>query len=271
VEDREINRDSSDFVDALERGLDVIQAFTSDAPEMTLSEVAKRTGLSPATARRSLLTLRELGYIGMNGRHFLLRQKVLSLGAAFINSMNLRDVADPYLQELAETFHDAASMTVLDGMDVVYIAHVPSRREVRFRVAIGTHRPAYATSMGHVLLAELDAEKQAEFLSHAPFQAYTSRTTTKASELRAIFKAAKRDGYAAVQDQLEYGSVAVAVAVRDSRGRAFAAINCSGETSRVDIKTMIAARLPKLQAAAAHIGEAAARYPALLHSIDANT
>jgi len=270
-EQSEINRESSDFVDALARGLDVIQAFSADAPEMTLSEIAKRTGLSPATARRSLLTLKELGYVGMNGRNFVLRQKVLSLGAAFLDSMNLRDVADAYLQELAEIFHDAASMTVLDGMNVIYIAHVPSRREVRFRVAIGTHLPAYATSMGHVLLAELGGDAQAEFLSHAPFQAYTSRTTTKASELRAIFKAAKREGYAAVQDQLEYGSVAVAVAVRDSRGHAFAAINCSAETSRIDMKSMVATRLPKLQTAAARIGEAVARYPALLHSIDASS
>lgn len=256
-----------DFIDALARGLEVIQAFSSDAPEMTLTEVARRTGLSPATARRCLLTLKELGYVGTNGRNFLLRQKVLSLGAAFLNSMNMRNVADAYLQDLAETFHDAASMAVLEGLEVLYIAHVPSRREPRFRVGIGSRLPAYATSMGHVLLAHLEPERHADFLARAPFTAYTPRTTTKASELKRIFQSVKAKGYAAVEDQIEFGSIAVAVPVRDMKGRVFAAINCSADTSRTSLETLVATRVPKLLAAASQIEDATSRYPALIHSI----
>lgn len=262
-----VRQSNPDFIDALARGLDVIQAFDSELPEMTLTEVARRTGLSPATARRCLLTLRDLGYIGVNGRHFLLRSKVLSLGVAFLNSMNLRDVAEAYLQELAEAFHDAASLAVLENSDVVYVAHVPSRREVRFRVTIGTRYPAYATSLGHVLLTHLNAPAQEDFLSRAPFPAYTSRTTTKASELKSIFRSVKTKGFAAVQDQLVYGSIAIAVPVANAEGQVLAAINCSAETARINMEKLIATRLPLLLETASKISAALARYPALMHSI----
>ncbi|MEJ0097329.1 MAG: IclR family transcriptional regulator C-terminal domain-containing protein [Bauldia sp.] len=260
-------KSNPDFIDALARGLEVIRVFSSDTPEMTLTEVAGRTGLSPATARRCLLTLKELGYVGVNGRRFLLRSKVLSLGGAFLDSMHLRDVADAHLQDLAETFHEAASMAVLEDNDVVYIAHVPSRREARFRVRIGWRLPAYATSMGHVILAHLDPVTQAAFLKQAPFPRYTARTTTEAAELKTIFRSVVANGYATVHDQLEYGSIAIAVPVHDAKGHVFAAINCSSETSRVDEAELIATRLPKLRQAAREISDAVTRYPALMHSI----
>src|SRR5271156_2758761 len=208
---------SPDFIDALARGLDVICAFSADAPEMTLTEVAARTGLSPATARRCLLTLKELGYVGLNGRRFLLRSKVLLLGGAFLDSMHLRDIADPFLQELAEAFHDSASMAVLEKKEIVYVAHAASKREPRFRVRIGWRLPANATSLGHVLLAALSPSDQASFLKQGPFTRYTARTTVDAVELQTILQSVRRDGYACVQDQLEYGSIAIAVPVHDAK------------------------------------------------------
>lgn len=258
---------SPDFVEALARGLEVIQAFDDSMPEMTLTEMAARTGLPPATARRCLLTLKELGYVGSNGRRFLLRSKVLSLGAAYLNSMNLKEVAEAHLQDVAEAFHDASSMAVLEENDAVYVAHIPSRREARFRVRIGSRRPAYATSLGQVLLAYLDEGAREAFLTNAPFQRYTIRTTVEADELRAIFQEIRAKGYSAVEDQLEYGSLAIAVPVKDVSGRVFAAINCSAESARVDLKTLIATRLPLLLAAGREIGKAMARYPALVHSV----
>jgi IclR family transcriptional regulator, pca regulon regulatory protein len=256
-----------DFVEALARGLEVIQAFDDQAPEMTLTEVATRTGLPPATARRCLLTLKKLGYVGANGRRFLLRSKVLSLGAAYLSSMNLKDVAEPYLQDVAEAYHDASSLAVLDEMNAVYVAHVPSRREARFRVRIGALRPAYANSLGRVLLAFLDEKTQEDYLSHAPFPRYTVRTTTEADELRSIFRAVRSNGYAAVEDQLEYGNLALAVPVKDVKGRVFAAVSCSAESTRVDLNTFLSTRLPLLFNASRQIGEAIARFPALVHSI----
>ena len=256
-----------EFVEALARGLDVIQAFSSENPEMTLSEVAAKTKTSPATARRSLLTLRKLGYVGINGRRFVLRARVLSLGTAFLNAMNLKLVADSFLQGVADRFHDAVSMTVLDDDDVLYVAHVPSNREHRYRARIGYRLPAYATSTGHVLLAHLDRPRQEALLARAPFPRYTARTTTTADELRRIFDGVHRDGYAAIQDQLEYGVVACAVPVKDHNNRVLAAINCSADSARVDLKTLIRTRVPALTEAATLVSSALSRHPALVHSI----
>src|ERR1019366_8525285 len=156
-----------DFVTALARGLEVIQAFGADAPEMTLSEIARRTSMSAATVRRSLITLGQLGYVRRHERRFLLGPKVLTLGASYLESMNLKELAQHHLVELVERFHDAASLTVLDNFEVVYIAHVPSDQRVRHGRSVGSRLPAHATSTGIVLLAHASDEHQRQLLRTA--------------------------------------------------------------------------------------------------------
>jgi len=156
-----------DFVTALARGLAVIQAFGADSPEMTLSEIARRTSMSAATARRSLITLEQLGYVRRHERRFLLGPKVLTLGASYLESMNLKELAQPHLVELVERFHDAASLTVLDNFEVVYIAHVPSDQRVRHGRWVGSRLPAHATSTGIVLLAHASDEHRRQLLRTA--------------------------------------------------------------------------------------------------------
>lgn len=235
---------------------------------MTLAEVAKRTGLSPASARRSLLTLCELGYVGLNGKRYVLRAKVLSLGAAYLTSMNLRDVADGYLQSVADTFHDAASLAIREGDQVLYVSHVSSDRTIRFKARVGFILPAYATSLGRVLVAYQDDEARERFVQDVRFEAYTSQTTVDRDELRRILEGVRKDGYSLVQDQLEYGVVAVAVPVFDKNNRVVAAINCSSLTSRVEPAEMAETRVPLLQAASRNISDALERYPALIHSLN---
>jgi len=268
VDSAEPRKHGKDFIESLARGLDVIQAFSADAPEMTLAEVAKKTGLSAASARRALLTLCDLGYVGVNGKRFVLRAKVLSLGAAYVSSMNLRDVADGFLQSVADHFHDAASLALREGDQVLYVSHVSSDRVIRFKARVGYLLPAYATSLGRVLLAhETDAE-QDRFLGSVRFEAYTSQTTVDREELRSILRRVREEGFSLVQDQLEYGVVAVAVPVRDKSGSVVAAINCSSLTSRVEPAEMARTRVPLLQDAALQISDALERYPALIHSLN---
>lgn len=267
VADGEARRSNPDFVEALARGLEVLQCFSEDSPEMTLTEVAEKVGLSAATARRSLLTLVELGYVGTHGKRFLLRPRVLTLGSAFLNSMNLKSIADGYLSELAELFHDACSLAVLDGPDVLYVSHISSPRDIRYRARVGYKLPAYATSLGLVLLAGQSSEAQESYLARGPFERYTSRTHVEPKVLTALFGKARLDGFAAVQDQLEYGVVAVAVPVKARSGQVVAAINCSALSERVDLESLIETRVPALQAAARQIGNALARHPALVNSV----
>jgi IclR family transcriptional regulator, pca regulon regulatory protein len=258
----------SDFVTALARGLRVIEVFAADAPELTLSEVAQRSELSPATARRALFTLMQLGYVAMNGKRFLLLPKVLGLGAAFLSSMNIRDIAQPPLQEIADRFKDSASMAILDGEQVMYIAHVPNKRRIRYTGSVGYRSPAYGTSLGLVLWAGLDDAALDERLAKAPYPAYTSQTRISAEQLRAAVLEARQLGYATAQEQLEYGIVAIAVPVR-TQGRVIAAINCSSELARNDLGTLVATRLGPLRETAAQIEHAIERFPALAHAIGA--
>ncbi|UDM52675.1 IclR family transcriptional regulator C-terminal domain-containing protein [Cupriavidus sp. MP-37] len=258
-----------DYVAALARGLAVIQAFTDAMPEMTLSEVAQATGMTPASARRALLTLQALGYIGANGRRFVLLPKVLSLGAAFLSSMNLRDIVQPFLQEVAERFRDSVSFAVLDGDSVVYLAHVPSQRRIAFRASVGYRLPVHCTSLGLALLAHATKPQQKKVLDRAPFQKFTPMTLSDADSLRAALARTLEQGYAIQNGQLELGVLSIAVPVRDPQRRVIAAINCSTETERASPEELVATRLPALREAAAAIEDAIRRAPALAHSITA--
>src|SRR5262249_25047423 len=144
-----------DFVQSLERGLAVVRAFGPDTPQLTLSEVARATGLTRAAARRFLLTLAELGYVRADGRAFSLRPRILELGFAYLSGLSLPETAQPHMEELSAKVHKSCSVSVLDGHDVVYVARVPTRRIMSVTIAVGTRFPAYATSMGRVLLAGL--------------------------------------------------------------------------------------------------------------------
>lgn len=255
-----------DFVTALARGLKVIVAFDAEFPEMTLSEVAQRTGLNVATVRRSLITLEQLGYVRRRDRRFVLGPKVLTLGASYLESMNLKEVAHHYLAELVERFDDAASLTVLDRFEVVYIAHVPSDQRVRHGRSVGSRLPAHATSTGLVLLANSPVEQRENLFGGAPLARYTSRTPTTAVELQKRFARALKDDYAVASDTIEYGAIALAVPVRDGKGRVVAALNCATTTRQIDEAGLVATRLEPLREAARKIGSMLDRYPALAHS-----
>ena len=255
-----------DFVTALSRGLAVIRAFDRDRPEMTLTEVAERTELSPATARRSLYTLQRLGYISSHGRRFMLRSKVLDLGSAFWSSMKIEEVAQTHLRELVDAVGDSSSLAVLEGHDVLYLAHAASRRTIRMAAAPGARFPAYCTSMGRAMLAWLEPPALDRYLASAELKPLTDHTVTDRARLKAIILEVRRNGYAATQDELDYGlsSVAVPVMIGD---RAVAAINSSANSARVSKDELARNRVAILQRTSAAISRAFEQSPALLHSL----
>ena len=149
-----MSRETSDeFVQSFARGLDVIRAFDGDHPRMSLSEVAERTGLTRAAARRFLLTLVSLGYVSEDGRSFQLTPRVLELGYRYLSGLSFPELAQPHLESLSRALGESTSASVLDDTDIVYVARVPVRRIMTINVSIGTRIPAFATSMGRVLLA----------------------------------------------------------------------------------------------------------------------
>jgi IclR family pca regulon transcriptional regulator len=243
----------SDFVQSLERGLSVIRAFDETRPELTLSDVARATGLTRAAARRFLLTLIDLGYVRTDGRLFALRPRILELGYAYLSSLSLPEVAQPHMEELVAKVHESCSVSVLDGTDVVYIARVPTRRIMTVAISVGTRFPAFATSMGRVLLAAQPNDRIEAYLASGVIQQYTDFTVTDADKLRAVLAKARTQGYCLVDQELEKGLRSIAVPIHDAEGTVIAAMNVSLHVSGGTAEEIRRDVLPQLRATAAEI------------------
>ncbi|MFC7529868.1 IclR family transcriptional regulator C-terminal domain-containing protein [Actinoplanes sp. GCM10030250] len=241
------------YVQSLERGLAVIRAFDAQHRELTLSDVARACGLTRAAARRFLLTLTDLGYTRTDGRLFSLAPRVLELGYSYLSSLSLPEVAEPHLEHLVAQVRESSSMSVLDGDDIVYVARVPTSRIMRVAINVGTRFPAYATSMGRVLLAALPIDELEAYLTRAKLEPLTDRTLTSAAALRAELDRVRAQGYAIVDQELEEGLRALAAPIRDRNGRAAGAVNVSVHAARATVDDIRERLLPPLLAATAAI------------------
>ena len=233
-------------VQSLERGLAVLQVFSRENPAPTLSEVARLAGTTRATARRILLTLERLGHVRSDGRRFSLTPRVLALGWSYLSSLNLWEIAQPLMEDLVEETGESCSAATLDLPDVVYVARVPTRRIMTIALGVGTRLPAYATSMGRVLLADLAEDELDGFLAAGRFDGLTDRTVTEPAGLRAIVGEVREQGYALVDQELEIGLRSIAVPLTRSDGRTMAALNVSVAAPRVDLDELRERLLPAL-------------------------
>ncbi|RBM15977.1 IclR family transcriptional regulator [Prauserella sp. PE36] len=240
-------------VQSLERGLAVIKAFDAGSPTLTLSDVAKVTGLTRAAARRFLLTLVDLGYVRTDGKYFSLTARVLELGYAFLSSLSLPEVARPHLERLSAEVHESSSVSVLEGTDIVYVTRVAVSRIMAVTINVGTRFPAHATSMGHVLLAGLPKSELDEYLERASFERLTSHTIVSADALRAELDTVRANGYAVVDQELEEGLRSVAAPIHGADGSVVAAVNLSTHASRNTPESVRGELLPALLAAAKRI------------------
>jgi IclR family transcriptional regulator, pca regulon regulatory protein len=247
----------------LAKGLSVIRAFTRASATLTLSEVANLTSLPAATARRCLMTLEDLGYVMRNGRQFLLRPKVLELGAAYIDSMNIDFLTRTHLEEVARNTGDSAALCVLDGTEIVYVARASIRTLMRMEAHVGSRFPAYATSVGRVLLAGQSAAALQRYFDTAAIEPLTSFTVTNVEELRRIIEKCRRNGYSTVKDELDYGVVALAVPVYDQQGRVVAALNSSSHSARITVARLVEERLDMLRTVSRQITKDLASLPNL--------
>jgi len=231
------DRQSSEYLSTLEKGLSVLKSFSRDRSKMTLSEVARVTKLNPAVARRCLITLLEMGYVGKVDNTFFLRPRVLELSTPFVESFNIDNLIRPPLQQLRDQTGDSASFAVLSGSDILYITHVSTYRVIRTQAATGTRFPALATSLGRAILsAHSDGEIDA-FLYKYPLTAMTKYTTTDPASLRTAILEARTIGFSMVSDQLDYGITSIACPVVIPSFGAIGAINCSSSTGKVDTNT----------------------------------
>jgi len=236
----------SDFVQSLERGLAVIQAFSAKTPRLTLSDVARATGLTRAASRRFLLTLQQLGFVDSDDREFFLTPRILRLGYTYLSSTPFWDLAQTHIEDLVDKVHESSSISVLDRDEIVYVARVPTKRIMTISLAVGSRLPLYPTSMGRVLLAGLpDAEIDA-YLARADLAPLTTRTLVDPKAIRAAVMEAREQGWALVDQELEDGVRSVAAPLRAADGKVLGAVNVSAHATRTTLDALRKQFLPVL-------------------------
>jgi IclR family pca regulon transcriptional regulator len=241
-----------EYLQSLARGLSVLAALS--APHgMTLTEVAEATALSRATARRSLLTLQQLGYVAADGNRYRPLPQLLELGYAPLSSLTLPEIAQPHLVDLVHRVHESTSVAVLDGPDIRYVARVAASRIMRVDISVGTRLPAHATSMGRVLLAGLPPTDLSAWLTGHRLAALTERTETEPHHLATLISEAGREGFAVVDQELEEGLRSVAVPLHTPDGHVTAAVNVSLHAGRSSVADIHDSVLPALRETARRI------------------
>jgi IclR family pca regulon transcriptional regulator len=256
-----------EFVHGLAHGVRVLEAFEANSAEMTLSDVARRTGLTPATARRSLHTLASLGYVRRTEKEFVLSARILALGSSYLRLTGIEGMLLPDLRSIVSRCGDTAGLAILIDSEILYIAHYSEQRGVRAVASTGVRYPAHATSLGRVLLSGLSREALEHYFRTARIERHTELTETDPRKLHAIVDEARRRGYATIVDELFYGVTSLSVPIIMPGGRVIAALNTSGYSGQITPAEMIRQRLPELRASAIRIAETMARSPVLLHSL----
>lgn len=239
------------FMTSLARGLIVIQAFTQQNPQMTISQLSVRTGLSRAAVRRCLYTLTKLGFAGAeDGSRYSLRPRMLTLSHTYTASNTLSSAAQPILERMSATLRESFSVATLDGDDIVYVARTTVNRVMAVDLHIGSRLPAYCTSMGRILLAYLPPDQLEAYLARVTLTPHTTRTVTSIEKLRLLLRTTRRNGYALCDQEFEVGLRSIAVPVLAPNGRAVATINLSGNAPRLSTLEMQTRFLPHLRSAA---------------------
>lgn len=239
------------FMTSLARGLAVIQAFSQRRHHLTISQVSTNTGLSRAAVRRCLYTLTKLGFAGSDdNRHFFLRARILALGHSYISSMPLATAAQPVLEHVSHLLHESCSIAALDGLEIVYIARANVTRIMSIDLGVGSRLPAFCTSMGRAILANLPPDELESYMSRAQFKRFTERTIVNPAKLTQALRQVRRDGYSIIDQELEHGLRSMAVPIQNASGKVVAALNIGAHAQRVSIQEMQSKFLPHLRAAA---------------------
>ncbi|MGO4515201.1 IclR family transcriptional regulator C-terminal domain-containing protein [Terriglobus sp. 2YAB30_2] len=239
------------FMTSLARGLVVIQAFTQQTPQMTISQLSAKTGLSRAAVRRCLYTLTKLGFAGAeDGQRYSLRPRLLTLSHTYTSSSSLSSSAQPILERMTQQFRESFSVATLDGDEIVYVARSQVSRVMAVDLHIGSRLPAFCTSMGRVLLAYLPPEQLEQFLARITYYPYTNRTITTPDRLRLAIRNIRRNGFAICDQEYEIGLRSIAVPVFAPSGRVVATLNLSSHAPRMPLPDLQQRYLPHLRAAA---------------------
>ena len=248
------NQGDPDFMTSLGRGLVVLSVFSQHPREVTMSQISTETGISRAAVRRVLYTLEKLGYVGEQGRGFVLLPRVLGIGGAYVASSSMTAAAQPVLDALRDDVHESCSLGVLDGDDVLYVARAETVRIMSIGLRAGSRLPAYCTSMGRVLLAALPRDTLESYLERNPLRPRTERTVTRMEDFLDMLDRVRREGVSLVDQELEIGLRSIAVPVHARNGTVVGALNIGTQAGRISLGVMQSQLLPRLREAAQRLG-----------------
>ncbi len=243
-----------EFIQSLAKGLAVIEAFSESSPQMTLSEVSRRVGLSPGSARRVLRTLQQLGYASCQGTRFELTPRVLQLGYSYLTSLPVANLVRPRLTELTEEVDANCAVSVLDGADSVFVVRTTAKHTKRECVVVGTRFPAHSTSAGKVLLADLDRSEIEQLYVGREFDALTQHTIASFDSLDEALAQVRVDGWALNDQESLMGHRSISVPVRVN-GEVVAAVGVGAHVGVATMARMVESYLPPLRATAESISQ----------------
>jgi IclR family pca regulon transcriptional regulator len=236
-----------DFVAALARGLAVMRAFSDQRRMLTIAQISHKTGISRASVRRCLHTLKVLGYVEGEEHNFSLKPRVLTLGYSYLSSTPLMLSAQPCLNSLSRTLNnESISLAMFDNNEVLYIARSATARIMSVPLSMGTRLPAYCTSLGRVMLSHLSNEALKNYFDTVKLRAYTQSTLVSRQRLMKILVNVRQAGYSIVQEELEPGQRSIGVPVRGVSGTVWAALSILVQDTRVTTRQMEEEFLPVL-------------------------
>ncbi len=247
------------FINSVAKAFQVLEVFTAGASQLNLTDLARLSGLNKATARRIALTLCDIGYLKQAGsRKFSLTPKVLDLGAHFLQTLSIPDIAQPYLTDLAGRTRESVNLAIRDGNEVLYVNRIAAaQRILTVNLHVGSRLPVHATSLGKALLMDFDRAALLELLGDPPWAPYTAATRTGPDQLLADLEEARKLGCAFADGELEPGLRSIAAPVRGAGGRIVAAINISTHSLRTPLDQLFGPMRKELVATAADVSQAA--------------
>lgn len=247
--------DSRYYIEALGRGLQILEAFTAESPDLSLTDIATEVRLDKSTVFRFAYTLEALGYLvrDPDTKRYRPGLRVMRLGFTALNSMGLRQIALPYLKSLSAESGETTNMTVRDGAEIVYVARNRTQQIVSINLNLGSRLPVYCTSMGKAQLIDLSVEELRDLLGEEPYPMLGPKTITTFDALVAELEKTRRKGYAINDEELAAGLRSVAAPIRDADEQIVAAINISVPGSRVPRREMETILAPMVKRTAGEI------------------
>ena len=251
------------YVASVGKAFRVLEAFRAGRRALGLAEVCALTGLDKSAAQRFTNTLHSLGYLRKEptSRNFCLTPKSLDLGLSYLLASGIAQPAAPYLREAARQSDETVNLTQLDGADIVYIGRIPSRHIINNDVLVGTRYPAWCTATGRVMLAHMPEARQRKLLEAGERIQYTPQTVINVSQLLALIKRARADGYSFAAEQIFRGEYTVAAPIFGAAEEPMAAISIAAPASRYDEKGFVRKMVPIVMDTAAAISTTQGRQP----------